>query len=1068
MLTTVLATSLLAPMSMPTPVQGSASETFAPRLLRTPDIHGDTVVFNYAGDLWITSLNSTEPARRLTSHAGNESNPHFSNDGQWVAFTGSYDGTPNVYVVPTAGGVPKRLTYSPEGDRVTGWTPDGKVMYATSSGNPVPRQQSLYLIDPKGGVPISTPIKEFSVGSYFASGDKIAYTRVNSFNFNWRRYRGGTQGRVGIFDFKTLEYKELPSKREQSFFPMVIGNDIFYISDRANGTLNLYKNSGGRDTQLTKFADADIKWPNTDGKTIIFEKDGILYTYDVAKGAVAEVKPRIVSEQINSRPTLKNLVPYMASGSLSPSGARVVLEARGELFSVPAKSGETRNLTGTSGAREQSPQWSPDGKSIAYISDADGEFEVYVQPQQGGEATQLTKRTGVIIENIAWLPDSKTLLVIGAGNKIYSLDVATKALKLQDENRAGYGGFDISPDGKWAVLSKASLTGSALYLHEFATGKQTKITEGFYGDVEPVFDTNGKWIYFVSNRTFEPTYGVFEFSLKVDATARIYALPLTKDAGNPYLDGNDEEGEAPAKPAAGGEKKEMTVDFDGIFDRAMVLPLPAGSYRGLTGVNGGFLFYGPTGLSKFDLGGKEATPLYQGYFGGYSTNPAKTKLLLMGRGNVQVVDLRPGINPQAGRVDLSNVEAIIDPEQEWKQIYWEAWRYERDYFYDSGMMGVDWKAIGEQYAKYLPFVKHRNDLNYILGNLIGELGTGHAYITGPGDMGAAAMAPRVPVGALGADFVADQGGLKFSKVLRGSNYNEQYAAPLGAYGVDVKEGEFLVAIDSKPVNAKVNPSELLIGKVGKTVSLSINSKPGMEGARKVRVKPIGSDSALRYWDFIEGNRKKVAELSGGKIGYMHISNTAAEGSSDFVRGFYNQWDRDALIVDERWNGGGYIQPWFVSTLARSLQCMIQPRHGIDSPDAPVHDGPKAMLINEYAGSGGDFFPYMFKSNGVGPLIGRRTWGGLVGIDGGRRLIDGGGLTAPAFSLFNPKTNEIIAENTGVDPDMDIDMRPDLVAKGRDPQLEAAVEYLLKELAKRPAKKPRTETPKVSKPGRIGG
>jgi tricorn protease len=1054
-------------IALATAMLGKQGATIEPRLLRQPDIHGSNVVFCYAGDLWVSTTENGSIARRLTSGIGAESRPHFSPDGKTVAFTATYDGSGNVFTIPVEGGEPKRLTYG-NNDQCMGWTPDGKIMFATPEGNPYGgRQAQLMLVDTKGGLPQQTPIKEFSSGQYFADGKRVAYNRFNSFNFNWRRYRGGSQGKISIYNLATNEYSELPAKREQNYHPIVLGNSIYYISDRANGTLNLYKNENGKDTQLTNDSSSDIRFPETDGTTIVYERDGYLYHFNPATGKEVKLAPRILSENLGSRPSLKNLQPYVSNFSISPSGNRIAVEARGELFSLPAKTGETRNMTRSSGVREMTPIWSPDGKNIAYISDASGDREVYVQPQAGGTATQLTNKPGFRIENISWSPDSKFMLLYSP-IAVYKLDGATKQIVEITNFANGGGSVDVSPDGKWIAYTQAGANANgAVWLYEVETGKKVKITEGFFNDSSLAFDRERPYLYFASDRTFEPTFGHFEFSLKVDNTTRMYAVALTKDAPNPFLDRNDEEPEQGAKPPEklAGEKPadKPSIELDGIGNRIMVLPLGPGNYNAVTGLGNGFAFVSSGVLFQYNMGSKAPVPLYEGV-SAFEFTPNRQKMAVLGRGGLQILPVQPGQQPGAGRVDMSNVEAVIDPKAEWKQIFWDVWRYERDHFYDASMGGQDWLAIGKKYEGYLQYVNHRGDLNYILGLLIGELATGHAYIQGQGDLGAGA--PRVAVGNLCADFEVLGDGVRFAKILRGFNDEEQYQTPLGLPGIDVKDGEYLVAVDGNPVSADVNPSQFLVGKVGKTVTLSVNSKPSMEGARKVRVKPIATDVPARYWDWVEGNRKKVAELSGGRIGYMHISNTAAEGSHDLVRGFYQQTDKDAVLVDERWNGGGYIQPWFVDTLARKKKAVIQPRYGNDQPEAPVIEGPMALLINGYAGSGGDFFPYMFRQAGRGPLIGKRTWGGLVGISGGYTTVDGGNITAPSFSIYNPETGEIIAENQGIDPDMDIDMRPDLVAKGEDPQLEAGVKYLLEQLAKMPPKKVRSRVPQVGKNGKI--
>ena len=704
------------------------------------------------------------------------------------------------------------------------------------------------------------------------------------------------------------------------------------------------------------------------------------------------------------------------------------------------------------------------------MSDKSGEYELYVQPQTGGDAEKLTDGSIKIDQHI-WSPDSKKILLLGATVVVSILDVESKKITYVDEVPYGGGSFNFSNDGKWIAYTKGKDGGfRSVWIYEVATGKKHQVTEGFFDDGDVCFDKGGKWLFFSSSRVFNPTFGRNEFSLKVDATERLYAVSLKADTPNPFLDKNDEEPDSTKKDEKKEDEKPKIgpdIDFVGIQSRAIALPMGVSQYGGLSSADNGFFYINNGTLFQYTMGAKTPTSIYDG-IGPFVFNASKSKMAVMVPGGVQIVTVQPGLTAATpSRADLSNLEAVIDPREEWRQILVDAWRYERDSFYDPNMNGADWNAILKQYEGYLEWANHRSDLNYILGMMIGELGTGHAYVQGPGDIGSAPFS-RVPVGTLAADYEVKNGMVAFKRIVRGSNDFEQYQTPLGLPGIDVQDGDYLVAIDGKPVTAETNPGQFLLGKVGKSVTLSINSIPSMSGARKVRVKPIASDVPARYYEFIENNRKTVLKLSGGRIGYMHIEDTAGPGSSGFVRGFYSQTDKEAMIVDERWNGGGYIQPWFVDTLARKKKAMIQPRHGAHQPDAPTIEGPMAMLINGYAGSGGDFFPYMFRQAGRGKLIGKRTWGGLVGISGGFSLVDGGNLTAPSFSIYNPDTGEIIAENQGIDPDMDIDMRPDLVVLGQDPQLEAAVKHLMEELAKLPPKKVYKTVPKVGKNGKIGG
>jgi tricorn protease len=1056
--------SITATLALSLVLQGGDAPEM--RLMRWPSINGDNVVFTYAGDLWLAKTEGGT-ARRLTSHPGLESNAKISPDGKWIAFTGSYEGNPDAYVMPIEGGEPKRLTFEPNTDNIIGWTRDGKVMVASNTGNFLQNQQRLWLLNPEGGPAESTKVLEIAQGSFMPDGHTLVYNRMASYNFNWRRYRGGTQGRISFFDLDSNKYWELPSGREQSYFPMSVGNSVVYISDKKAGTLNFYKYDtvAKKESQLTEFTDADIKWPNTDGRKVVYERDGYLWTYELASDKVERLNPTLKSDFVTARPYLRKLGTEISAITLSPSGNRVAVEARGELFSLPAKSGETRNFTGSTASRERFPAWSPDGKTIAYVSDAGGNYEVYSQPQMGGTPTKLTT-AGLPINNVDWTPDSKMLVLSTEQSELYTLDLATK--KLTQVYKARYAGgtsYDVSADSKWiAYVDQAKNGFGQLNLYEIATGKSTPVTDGYYDDSSPSFDTSGKYLYFISRRTFTPSFGDYEFSLKVGESQRIYAIPLSKDQGNPYIVKSDEEPAGQTKPA--NADAPARIDLDGMSQRAIVLPLPNSNYQGLIGVDGGVLYFEGGAIKKLDMGGRDAQVIIQPITGPISLNASRTKLAYSAQGNVGIVPIQPGQQIGMGRVDTSAVETIVKPREEWTQMFWDAWRWEKNHFYDPNMVGLDWKAIGDRYAKYLPYVSTRLDLNYVLGLMLGELGTGHSYVQG-GDFGN--MGTPIPVGQLGADYEISGNAVRFKKIYRGANFDEARRGPLGEPGVDVKDGDYLLEIDGMAVDKNTNPNSLLVDKVGKTVILTVNSSPSTTGARKVRVRPIGNEGQVRYFDFVESNRKWVDKMSGGRIGYMHVPNTQFEGAVEFTRGYWSQTDKDAMIVDERWNGGGYIQPWFVDTLARKIKAGIQNRNSReDTSDAVAIEGPKAMLINGYAGSGGDFFPWMFKHMGVGPLIGTRTWGGLVGIGAGAPLLDGGGVTAPEFSIYDRDTMEIIAENHGIDPDINVDARPDLVAQGRDPQLEKAVEVLMDQLKKLPAKKNRTTVPKVGKDGRIGG
>ncbi len=1070
--------ALLAAVAAFAPQGGVPNEI---RLMRFPTVHGENVVFSYAGDLWLSKKGGEDFARKLTSSYGMETRPRISPDGKLLAFTGQYDGNSDVFVVPLEGGEPKRLTFEPEAEQVIGWTPDGKVMYTSNRGF-TNRHGFLWLVSPQGGLPESTPVKEISEGSFSPDGSTLAYNRAPSQNYNWRRYRGGTQGRVSFFNLKAMTYKELPAKREQSYYPMWVGDSVYYISDRNQGTLNLYRHDlkSGKDVQLTKYADADIRFPSTDGKTIVWERDGNLYAYDIAADKAERLNPKVRGDFVTRRAALRNLGQSISGASLSPTGARLAVEARGEIFSVPAKNGETRNLTNSTTSRERLPSWSPDGKSIAYISDATGEYEVYLVPQMGGTAEKLTSAKQPI-DSITWSPDGKKILVETTFQEGWVLDVATKQLTKAFKAGGGIRNTEWSPDSKWISWVDAGDGNdlSKVELYDVANNKNTPISDGRYGDTSATFDQTGKYLYLVSDRTFTPSFGLFEFSLKVQNAARIYAIPLTKEMASPLVQPSDEEpAEPPTRPSgpppgAGGPPSgprtpEVKIDFDGIMDRAVPLPMPAGSYPLVLGSANGVFFWTPQAgmLSRYDIPSGQIAPVLPVSPQGLTFNASRSKLAFLQQGQLQIADLRPGAQPAP--VSTANVRAVVDPQAEWKQMFWETWRYERDNFYDPNMAGQNWDAIGKRYEAYLPYVAHRADLNYVLGLMIGELGTGHSYVQGTGDPQVPMPTP-VPIGLLGVDYEAVGNDVKIKKILNGANDDEGRRSPLQEPGLKIAAGDYLLEIDGQPVNKSVNPHSLLQGKANATVVLTVNDKPSKDGARKVRVRTVGSETELRYWDYVESNRKYVEKASGGRIGYVHIPDTQFPGAVEFIRGFYSNLGKEAMVIDERWNGGGFIQPWFVDTLARKIKAGIKARTSEKiSYDAPAQEGPMALLINQYAGSGGDFFPWMFRQAKRGPLIGKRTWGGLVGISGGANLVDGGSVTAPSFAIFDRETNEIIAENRGIDPDIDVDLRPDLFAQGKDPQLDKAIEHLMNELKNKPAPKPRPAVPKLGKEAKIGG
>lgn len=1019
------------------------------RLVRYPDIHGNQIVFTYASDLWISDLDGGI-ARRLTSDDGNEYRAAFSPDGKWIAFSGQYDGGTDVYVMEADGGEPKRLTYVNNSCLVMDWTPDGKIAYRSTAGSFTNRITRMWTVDPRGGTPEPSDLKDVSDLSFNSDGSMLALNRAGSHQFNWRYYRGGTQGRIAFYDLRTNGYEEIPAQRENSYFPMWVGNNVYFISDRAQNNLNLYVYNRGnkRISQITRFSDGDIKWPSSDGKKIVWERNGRLEVFDIASKQVNSFTPEVISDNMALRPRYRNVGNQVNNFDISPSGKRLAVEARGDIFSVPAKNGVTRNMTQSSDARDHSPIWSPDGQWIAYLSDASGEDRIWVQPQMGGEPKMLNTPAGKVITQIEWSPKGTYVAFSTNDGSIGYVPAMGGAAKIVHKDIAGVAGGDWSADEQYIayVATQKNLFGAAM-IYEVASGKKHQVTDGFFSVNGVTFDRNGKYLYTIENREYGFNPDSIQFAtLHQQPFSRVYVRPLKADMKSPLLAPEDEEpvkAEGGPEPKAGSKPDQMTtIDFDGLDERAQPLPWPAGSYPFIMGANNGVFTWTNGTLVKFDLTSRSPQPIITGATG-FAFNPSMTKMAYQAGPNVGIVDVRPGVTTAQGRVSMGDVAVMWDPREEFEQMYWQVWRYQRDNFYDPNMVGVDWDAIGNKYAKLLPYVGDRSDLNYLFGLMIGELGTGHAYVQG-GELGTVTGGPSV--GMLGADYEVSNGKVRFKKIYRGLNAEPGARGPLGAPGLDVREGDYLVSIDGVEVDADTNMYRLLINKANKIVNLKVNSRPSMIGARDVQVRPISNESNLRYRTWVNERRAMVEEMSNGEIGYMHIPDTSVQGVIGFVRGYYANSDKKAWVIDERYNGGGSIPTFFIEHLVRTYETALRPRHGIDIGfPTQTLDGPKAMLINEHAGSGGDMLPWLFKHSGLGPLIGTRTWGGLVGISGGAPLVDGGSVTSPSFGIYDVHTGEFIAENTGVDPDIEVDNTPEDLAKNQDPQLKRAVEWLQQQL-----------------------
>jgi tricorn protease len=1068
------------------------AQTSAPegptRLLRQPDIHGDQVVFVYAGDLWSASAKGGS-ARRLTAHPGDELYPKFSPDGKWIAFTGQYDGNNDVFVIPSTGGEPIRLTFHPSNDMVLGWSPDGRVLFRSNRQSDLPDFDRLFLIPPGGGVPEMLNLPRASLVSFSPDGRRLAFNYTSQEFRTWKRYRGGWKSPIALWDLGKKTYEALPTTEAMDMFPMWHGNAVYFISDR-DGVMNLYRTdlATKATTELTHYTEYDIKWPSLGDAAVIYENGGLLYAYDLAAGEAREIPITVASDETAARAEFKGLANSIGWLDISPTGARGLVEARGEVFTLPAEHGNPRNVSATPGAHELNPVWSPDGKWIAYFSDRGGEWELYVQPQMGGEAVQVTKNGADTryLYNPAWSPDSKKIAYSDKRLRLWFVDIEKKEPVLvdtaeYDSRMAG----SWSPDSLWLAYAKP-VEGSGkelIFLYSTADKKVTRVSEGFYDDGNPAFDPDGKYLYFLSARFFMPVQSALELRFGYHNMYGIFAMTLKSGEPAPYGPQSDEEKAAeekkadekkpesagtPSAAAKPGDKKPeekpavkpIQIDLPGLGFRVSQVPVPPGMYRHLV-VRKDKLFYlsvpmeaaqlaapGPAperAIHVFDVKKREDKVVMQGPFA-YEVDKDGAKLIYGGGTTLGIVDAAPGKKVGEGRLDIAGMQILADPKIEWPELLREAWRCERDFYWDPNMGGADWERIGKRYEALLPWVAHRSDLNYIIGEMIAELDTGHTYVGG-GDM---PDRKRVGVGLLGADLVADGGYFRIAKIYPGENWSDATRSPLTEPGLKVKEGNYLIAVEGQPIKADREPYAYFQNMADKNITLTINDKPGSQGAWTILVRTIASEGNLRYLNWVEANRRKVDLASGGRVAYMHVPDTSTMGVVMFDKYFAGQLGKDALIVDERYNHGGWSPDFYTEKLGRRVLLALAPREGKDFVPQAGYFGPKIMLVNERAGSGGDLFPYYFKKEKIGPLVGTRTWGGVIGMGGLPPMMDGSAVTAPGWAWWEPNPGGgWVVENHGVDPDVVVEQRPDVEVQGRDPQLEKAIEMALEGLKAMP-------------------
>lgn len=1050
----------------------------AQTLYQQPTVNRTHIVFGYADDLWSVSR-AGGVASRLTSGPGLETGPFFSPDGKSIAFTADYEGNLDVYVMPAEGGVPRRLTYHPGVDRVVGWSPDGKHVLFNSTRYDTTRTFSgrLFLVPVEGGFPEPLPLPLAHHGCFSPDGKRLAYVphKIPP-RMAWKNYRGGTASPIWLADLADSSVERLPRKDSNDFSPVWIGTRIYFLSDRDGpSTLYAYDLVTKQVRRLIDNGGEELKSLAAGPDVLVYEQFGSIHLFDLKSEVSSKVHIEIKADLPTLRPRAVKVNKQIVDAAVSPTGVRAVFEARGDIFTVPVKKGDIRNLTQTPNAVERDPAWSPDGKWLAYFSDASGEYQLHVRAQGGFDEVKkyaLGKAPSFYYSPV-WSSDSKKLAYTDVRLNLWVLDLDSGANTFVDSQTYNSRTFDHawSPDSKWLAYAKVLKNFlHVINVYAVADKQAHQITDGQSDARFPVFDRSGKYLYFTASTDIGPALGGIEMStFNVPVTRSVYLAVLDKTLPSPLAPESDEEKtesskkdkkDAKGAKTADKEKKasEVKIDLDGIDQRILTLPLPQRSYRALQAGKDGVLFLteGPVAtivvrgfqpkltISRFDLGSRKSEPLADNVTAAIISADGD-KLLYGQAGKWFLTASDKTVKPGEGLLSLDDMEAQVEPRAEWRQMYDEVWRIERDFLYDPGHHGLDLKKAAQHYRPYLDQVASRRDLNYLFQEMLSDLSLGHVYVTG----GDTADVKGRKTGLLGADYVVDKGRYRIAKVYHGENWNPELRAPLTGPGVNVKDGAYVLAVNGREVQGSANIHQYLEGTAGKSTVLRVGPNADGKDAREVTIVPIEDEVALRNRAWIESNRRKVDERTQGRAAYVYLPDTSVGGYTNFNRYFFAQAGKDAIIVDERFNGGGKAADWIINHLARPLVNFWTTRYGANySTPAGLILGPRVMLANEHSGSGGDYLPWSFRRAKLGPVIGKRTWGGLVGIGGYPSLLDGGGVTAPHFAFWTPEgTWEV--ENHGVDPDIDIDLDPKAWRAGHDTQLDKAIQVIVEALERNP-------------------
>ncbi|HEV8209719.1 MAG TPA: PDZ domain-containing protein [Vicinamibacterales bacterium] len=1072
------------------------------RMFRQPAVSADKIAFVYAGDIWLVPR-SGGAATRLSSPPGEESFPRFSPDGSKLAFSADYDGNTDVYVVPTAGGEAVRLTHHPMADRVVGWHPDGKrVLFASSRESGRQRYNQFYLVGLDGGLPEKLPVPYGEFGAFSPDGASLVYMPMAQDFRNWKRYRGGWSPDLWVFDVKTFASRNITSNPANDAQPMWYRNTIYFISDRgAEQRNNIWAQDMGSGAvrQVTRYDDFDITFPSLGPDAVVFQKGGRIYLLSLPGEQVNEVAIRVVTDATTLRARTVKADKEINAASVSPTGRRVVLEARGDVVTLPAERGAAINVTRSSGVADRYPRWSPDGKTIAYWSDRSGEYELTLRAADGtGTERKVTSLGRGFRYPPQWAPDNKKLAFIDQAMRIRIYDDASGTVTDVDKSPdwIAHDGleafrFQWSPDSRWLTYARpAGTSNNAIFLFDTKAGKLQQATSGYLNDTQPTFDPDGKYLFYASDRAFDPVYGTFDNTWTYANPTQLVAVPLRLDVKSPIAARNDAEDpavdtgkkddkkddkaddkkddkkaddKAPEKPPS---PPDVAIDLDHFEQRSVVLPPKSGTYADLKVVKGKLIYRRSpragtheekTPVIYFDLDAREEKTILDDADAIETTFDGK-KMLVTSKKKYAIVEIKEKQTFEKP-IALADIEVPVEPRAEWRQLFLDTYRFERDFFYDPGMHGVNWDAMKERYMTLLDDAVTRWDVNWIIGEFLGELNASHTY-HGGGDL---ETAPTRSIGMLGVDWELAGGAYRVKRIIRGGPWDTDLRSPLDEPGVNVREGDYVLAVNGRPLDTKADPWASFEDLGKKTVVLTVGSSPSAAGARQVVVTCLDNEIELRFRAWIEERRQIVDKATGGKAGYLYVQSTGTDAQNELMRQFMAQWKKDGLVIDERWNSGGQIPDRFIELLNRPVLSYWAVRDAPAQRWPPVsHRGPQVMLINGWSGSGGDAFPFYFREAGLGPLIGTRTWGGLIGISGAPSLVDGGGITVPTFRMYDPK-GTWFAEGHGVDPDVPVDDDPTQLAKGTDPQLQRAIDEILKRIAAapKPAAQPAYEkrTPK---------